>query len=445
MPDQRLLFLALSGVRVREPELLALGMTLPGFVERGKTIAQLPALGLLTLAALTPPHWDVAYRELDVWTPVDVEKIASAGFGVVAISALTARILDAYAIADRLRLHGIAVILGGLHVSALPQEAGMHADAVVVGEGERVWQQLLFDYETGVLRPVYQSNASFNFADAPLPRYDLLDPGSYNRLTLQTTRGCPLDCQFCGASRLISRYKQKPIELVRRDLEQILSLWPKPFIELADDNTFVNKTWSRELAKLLGEYPVRWFTETDISVADDPELLEVLSESGCAQLLVGLESVSPAALDGVDSRNWKHRRQDDYITAIDRIQSYGISVNGCLTLGFDSDDTSIFEQTRDFVINSRLSEVQITVLTPFPGTRLYRNLRDEDRFLPDRSWDSATLFDVMYRPARMSVTDLEQGFAWLMKELYNDEESARRRQLFKSVVRRRQVQDRGQQ
>jgi len=441
MPDHRLLFLALSGVRVREPELLALGMTLPGFVERGKTIAQLPALGLLTLAALTPPHWQVEYRELDGWTSTDVEEIAAAEFEVVAISALTARILDAYAIADQLRRHGITVILGGLHVSALPEEAVTHADAIVIGEGEEVWQQVLLDYDNDGLRPFYRSNGRFNFADAPLPRYDLLNPDSYNRLTIQTTRGCPLDCQFCGASRLISRYKQKPIELVQRGLEQILSLWLKPFIELADDNTFVNKAWSRELVKLLGKYPVRWFTETDISVADDPELLELLAESGCAQLLVGLESASPAALDGVDSRNWKRRRQDDYIASIARIQSYGISVNGCLALGFDSNDNSIFEITRDFVINSGLSEVQITVLTPFPGTELYRKLRDEKRLLADKTWDSATLFDVMFQPARMSVTELEQGFAWLMKELYNDKESARRQKLFKDVVRRGRVRN----
>ena len=207
MKTRRVLLLAMSGVRVKSDELRRLGMTLPGFIERGQVIASLPTLSLLTLAAHTPENWEVEYREIDELTDGAAAQIAAAGYDIVAISALTARILDAYEIADQLREAGVTVVLGGLHVTALPEEALAHADAIVVGEAELLWPELLSDFETGALRPRYSSMGSqrrFDLAQARVPRYNMLDVGRYNRLTLQTSRGCPLDCEFCGASRLIS-------------------------------------------------------------------------------------------------------------------------------------------------------------------------------------------------------------------------------------------------
>ena len=369
MKSRRVLLLAMSGVRVKNDELRQLGMTLPGFIERGQVIASLPSLSLLTLAAHTPENWEAEYREIDELTDDAAAQIASAGYDIVAVSAFTARILDAYEIADQLREAGVTVVLGGLHVSALPDEALAHADAVVVGEAELLWPELLSDFETAALRPRYSSMDSprrFDLAQAQVPRYDMLDVDRYNRLTLQTSRGCPLDCEFCGASRLISPYKIKPLAQVRLELEAILNIWPEPFIELADDNTFVSKKWARELARLFAEYRIRWFTETDLSVADDDELLELLALSGCAQVLIGLESVDPAALDCVDSRRWKQSQLADYTAKIRKIQSYGITVNGCFIFGFDQDDARVFERTREFVQASGLSEVQITILDSFP-------------------------------------------------------------------------------
>ena len=250
MKSYRVLLLAMSGVRVKNDELRELGMSLPGFIERGEVIASLPSLGLLTLASHTPAHWETEYREIDELSVDAVDQIVGGDYDLVAISSLTARILDAYRIADGLRKEGTTVIIGGLHASAMPHEAAQHADAVLQGEGELLWSELLADFEAGRLRGLYSSLGSrrrFSLADARTLRYDLLDIERYNRLTLQTTRGCPLDCSFCGASRLISPFKIKPIDLVRRDLEAILELWPHPFIELADDNTFVSKRWAREL------------------------------------------------------------------------------------------------------------------------------------------------------------------------------------------------------
>jgi radical SAM superfamily enzyme YgiQ (UPF0313 family) len=441
MPHFKLLFIAMSGVRVQNEALMEVGLTLPGFVERSQVIASLPSLSLLTLAAHTPEHWDIEYREIDTISIEEYYNLADEGFNIVAISSLTARILDAYQLADVLRLQGITVVIGGLHASVLPNEALCHADAVVQGEGERLWPILLDDFENGRLKPLYSSFdrnfPSYHFGQARIPRYDLLNIANYNRLTLQTTRGCPLDCEFCGASRLISPYKIKPLEQVRRELEAILSFWPKPFIELADDNTFANKKWARDLAELLGEYQIPWFTETDISVADDDELLTLLAQSNCAQLLIGLESTALDSLYGVDKRNWKHSQLLSYQEKISKIQSYGISVNGCFIIGFDADNLGVFERTRDFILSSELSEVQITLLTPFPGTALHKRLKEQNRFLQPIYWDKCTLFDVTFQPQQMSVAELENGFRDLMAEIYSSDNSNLRKRRFRECVRNR--------
>ncbi len=429
----------MSGVRIQDAELLSLGLTLPGFVERGKVIASLPSLGLLTLAGLTPPHWSVEYIDYDAEDEGDlVQRIVIAEPDVVAISSLSARIRDAYRIAGLLRSSGITVVFGGLHASVLPLEAQCHADAVIVGEGETVWRQVLQDVEAGSLQGVYRAPALREFApDAPVPRYELLDPSKYNRLTLQTTRGCPLDCSFCGASRLISRYKRKPHAAIRRELEAVTGIWPKPFVELADDNTFVHKKWSIETVRLLGEFGLKWFTETDVSVADDDELLDALAESGCAQLLIGMEATSADELGETDSSGWKRKRLSHYMAAIEKIQSRGISVNGCFVMGFDHAGPDVFERTARFVKESGLTEVQVTVLTPFPGTALFERLKGEGRLIDATNWGACTLFDVNFVPSSMSPSELREGFKWLIGELYSESESARRKSMFRSLVRER--------
>ncbi len=433
--ERKALFLAMSGVRIRNPELLALGMTLPGFVERGKVIASLPSLGLLTVAAHLPEDWEAEYEDVDA---LDIERYTNHPAPLVAISSLSARVDAAYRLADALRAAGKTVVIGGLHASVLPDEAERHADAVIVGEGENVFAIVIADYENRSLKKRYDARtAAPRYGQGPLPRYDLLDPNLYNRITLQTTRGCPLDCAFCAASRLISPYRKKPIPRVAEELEAILKVWPRPFIELADDNTFVDKRWSRELVDLLASYRLKWFTESDVSLAEDDALLERLARSGCAQVLIGLESIDLKALEETDTRRWKARRRDKYLKAIAKIQSHGISVNGCFALGFDADGPGVFEATRDFVIESGLAEVQITVLTPFPGTALTARLKSERRLHAERYWDRCTLFDVVYDPLGMSAGELEGGLRWLAAEIYRPDRTEDRKRAFRACVRAR--------
>lgn len=439
MKDRRLLLIAMSGVRIYDDELRGLGMTLPGFIERGEVIASLPSLGLLTIAGATPVGWEIVYREIDDMNLDRVHEWADEGWDLVGVSSLTARVNDAYRVIAVFREHGIATVIGGLHASVLPEEAARHADAVVVGEGEFIWGLVVKDVEEGRLGRIYDAKFSkCGLAETPMPRWDLLDIDRYNRFPLQTTRGCPLDCAFCGASRLISDYKRKPIDRVRQELEAILEIWPGAFIELADDNTFVNKKWGRELAGLFAEFPgVKWFTESDISLGDDADLLERLAVSGCAQVLIGLESVSKDALSETDSKGWKARRMTDYGSQVVAIQEAGISVNGCFAFGFDGDDLGVFDRTADWIEVSGLSEVQVTILTPFPGTALFERLRQARRLVAEEFWDQCTLFDVVFEPRGMSRDELRAGFRELVARIYSEESSANRKALRMSLYRKR--------
>lgn len=426
--------ISLSGVRVKSAELAELGVTLPDFIRRGKVIASLPSLGLLTVAALTPPEHEVSYHE--IIEPEAVKHLPD--FDLAGISALTARIDAAYDVAATLRQRGTKVVMGGLHVSALPDEALTHCDAVVTGGAEGAWPQVVHDAAAGRLQRRYDGARANVFAP-PLytrPRFDLLAGRDYNRVTVQTSRGCPRACEFCASSpRITSRFNQKPVSLVMEEIREARRYFDAPFFEFADDNTFLNKGWGRAFLTELRKENLRWFTETDASVTDDPALCDLLAESGCRQLLIGMESPRPHDLAGMDPRQWKRTRAADYRRIIDALQSRGVSVNGCFILGLDGQTPEVFPEIRDFVKSSGLAEVQITVLTPFPGTALYERLRREGRLLRERCWDACTLFDVSHRPSHMTVEELECGLQWLFRELYTTPETDARRRGFAHQAR----------
>jgi radical SAM superfamily enzyme YgiQ (UPF0313 family) len=428
-------FIAMSGVRVASDELRQLGLTLPGFAERLRQIDSMPTLGLLTLAGMTPDRFEVSYHEVR-----DVAELAELpACDLAAVSSLTAQVKDAYALAARYRAAGVKTVIGGLHATALPEEAERHFDAVVVGEGEPSWLRVLDHAERGRLQRRYvPGGKEFDLRDAPLPRFDLLDTERYNRITVQTTRGCPWRCEFCASSILLVRgYRTKPVERVLAELRAVREIWRHPFIELADDNTFVNKRHSKELMRALAEEGrFRWFTETDVSVADDDELLSLMREAGCAQVLIGLESPTAVPLEELElRRDWKRRRFDGYREAIARVQSHGIAVNGCFVLGLDGATSDDFAAVRGFVEESGLHEVQITVQTAFPGTPLYARLERDGRLLDATAWERCTLFDVNFRPTDMTVEELERGLVDLSKELYSAPAKERRARLFRAARR----------
>jgi radical SAM superfamily enzyme YgiQ (UPF0313 family) len=358
----------------------------------------------------------------------------------VAISSYSAQILDAYRVADTYRDRGVPVVMGGLHVSVLPEETRAHGAIAVVGEGEVTWPQVIEDFRCGKLQPEYRPPRGhwFDLADAPMPRFELLDIERYNRIPIQTSRGCPHRCDFCASSVLLTpKYRVKPVGKVIAEIRRVKELWPRPFIEFADDNSFVTRPHYKELLRALKHEGVRWFTETDIAVAEDPELLELMRESGCRQVLIGLESPVAAGLGGIElRRDWKLRKLPEYESAIRTIQSQGIAVNGCFVLGLDGHTEGVFDAVYDFVERTGLYEAQITVLTPYPGTALYHRLRQQHRLLEDGAWNRCTMFDVNYLPTGMSPERLQWGLVELGRRLYDPAFIAKRREAFFRRFRR---------
>ncbi len=438
----RIGFIAVSGLRLCKPEVLELGLSFPAVARRAREIEALPSLGLLTLAGMTPEHIDCEYLEV---RDVEIDNLPTR-FDAVAISSLSGTNKEAFRLCERFREIGVPTILGGLGPTLQPELSTQYADALVIGEGEPSWPQVIADLERGELKKIYNSKqgAPFNFANAPMPRFDLLSPGRYPRFTVQSQRGCPLSCEFCAASiRLAPQFKVKPVEKLVAEVRRLKELFDKPFFEFADDNTFVNRKHSKALMRALAKEDIRWFTETDLGVAGDDELLGLMRDAGCAQVLIGFESPTYGALDGVEQNsNWKANRVDQYIAAVEKIQRHGITVNGCLVFGLDGGGPEQFKNAMRFVRDAGLYDVQITYMTPFPGTPLWERLSEEGRLLSEEATERCTLFDINFQPDSMSVDELEEGFLKLAGALYHPRFVAERSKRFRGHLRNRVKEER---
>jgi radical SAM superfamily enzyme YgiQ (UPF0313 family) len=429
---------SLSGTRVRDAELAAVGRTLPGLRGRAEAISALPPLGLLTLAGMTPDDWTVSLHEVDGGVDAAAQAIASTRPTLAAMSALTASVEEAYRLAGLLRAEGIATALGGLHATACPAEAGAHVDAVVVGDGEPVWLELLHDAALRRLRKTYRAAAPFDLSHAPQPRLDLLGPATRPRYTVQTERGCPFACDFCGASRLLGPFREKPPERVREELAAIVARDAQSGIELADDNTFARRRDARELLSALQASGLPWFTEADWRIGEREELPRLLAESGCVQLLIGFESLVHRH-GGMGAKDASFSRMR---AAADRIQEAGIVVIGCFIVGSDGETERSIDELGNTLEHVELGDVQLALPTPFPGTELRRRFEREGRLLTDRGWSACTLFDVAFRPDAMTVESLERSFRELGERTYGTGESLRRSRFRRQIWRRSLERDR---
>lgn len=440
----------MHGFRVREAEMLGLGMKLPGLAARASALAGLPALGLLTLAGMAPPSWDASYHEMPgvesgdrfdaAGEPIGataeaVARILSEKPEIAAISALTASVEDAYRLSNVLRREGVRTVLGGLHATACPDEAALHMDAVVVGDGEASWLRVLADAERGELRGIYRpSAAGFAMANgAPTPRFDLLGTKARPRYTVQTQRGCPLACEFCGASRMLGQFREKPADAVKRELAEVVRIaGRKPFIELADDNTFAGRRDPRELFGVLADSGARYFTEVDWRIGERPDVLADLAVSGCVQVLVGFESLVGEAT-GMGA---KRAKLDRMLNACMAIQDAGVAVIGCFIVGMDGETTESMAELGAFLAEVPLADVQVTMLTAFPGTPLRARLAREGRLL-ETGWASCTLFDPTFVPDRMTVRELERGFRNVVAMGHAPEPAAKRDAIRRTVWAKR--------
>jgi radical SAM superfamily enzyme YgiQ (UPF0313 family) len=368
----------------------------------------LPPMALPLLAAVTPPGVEVRLIDEAV-EDVDLNLEAD----LVGLSVMTATAPRAYRLADHFRSRGIEVVMGGVHPSSLPEEALDHSDAVVIGEGEGHWPQVLKDFEQGHMKKIYRDSSPFDLGELPSPRWDLLPAHKYFvPRTVQVTRGCPMSCSFCSVSSFFGRsYRHRPLSQV---IEEIKA-HKKRLLIFADDNIAGNPEVAKELFAAMIPLKKKWVSQCSLSIADDPELLDLAARSGCIGLLIGFESISPAVLKTIGKRVNLHRQ---YQAAIRKIHARGIHIQGSFIFGFDEDTPESIPATVQFVKENRLTGVNYCRLTPFPGTKLYADLEKEGRII-DRDWSKYDRQNVVFKPRNFSPGYLQEKVFWAYRQTYN--------------------------
>ncbi|TWT75210.1 Ribosomal protein S12 methylthiotransferase RimO [Allorhodopirellula solitaria] len=432
----------MSGLRVGHSELLARGMSLPGLSRRASALSQLPPLGLLTIAATAPPDWQVSLVSDDGVGDESAiaAQIQSHQPDIVAFSCLTPAADRAARISELIRSQPscrdqVVTVVGGLHATAAPDWCQTRFDVVTCGDGESTLPRVLADFAADRLQHRYRADGSYALAQSPTPRWELLGPEAPPRYTLQTMRGCPWACSFCAASRLLGPARTKSDQQIERELAAIARIRPRPWLELADDNTFASDRDHGPMLDALRRYGARWFTESDWRIALRPDLLRQIAASGCRQILIGLES-SVFRYGGMGAKTADWQRMID---AVEAIQSAGIVVNACFIVGADGETPASIERLGDFLETAPMGEVQLTLQTPFPGTSLYDSLQANRRLLPG-DFSCYTLFDVVYRPDQMTADELQNAFHELISRVFRDDAQQRRDLIQKSIraIARRQ-------
>lgn len=387
-----------------------------------------PGSGLLTLAALTPSSYEIDFIDENI-DEIDFSK----HYDLVGITAMTQQAVRAYSIGDRFREKESKVVIGGIHASILPQEAKKHADSVVIGEAEYLWSDILHDVINKTMKPFYKAERPVDLKDSPTPRFDLLKPNTYSAISIQTSRGCPHDCEYCAASKIFgSAHRRKTLEQVVDEVTFVKNHFDNIKISFSDDNFFVKRTFSKTLLKQLIPFNIRWYTQSDISIGADPELLELMKKSGCMSVFIGLESLSPDGLKTLDKHGWKFRQLKNYSQYIHQIQHHGIEVIGAFMVGLDGDDIRVFEKIINFVTENNIFIATITIQTPLPGTRLRKRWEAEARVLPT-SWDNYTGYNVNHIPKKMTREDLEAGLVTLYKKIYREDVYLRKMKYFTEI------------
>ncbi|MWV45887.1 radical SAM protein [Paenibacillus sp. HJL G12] len=375
---------------------------------RHRRIIRFPQLTMPLLAAYTPDHWEVTH------TDEIVQKVRfDRPYDVVGITANTPAAPHAYELAAAYRKRGVKVVIGGPHATLMPEEVQLHADAVVVGEGELVWPQLLADVEAGCLKPVYRSCQLPDLKNMPAPRWDLIKGRVYGKGVTIATRGCPFGCEYCTIPQMYQRrMRYRPVA----DIVEHMKRMPGRALIFWDDNIGANKAYAKELFKAIAPYKRWWTSQATADVAFDDEFMELAAQSGCKALFLGLETISQQSLD---SANKAHNHVDRYREIIRRFHDYSIAVQAGTVFGFDHDDKSIFRTTVEFYREVGLDSATISVLIPFPNTPLFNRLDAEGRILT-RDWSKYNgKKDVVYQPALMSPEELLMGMEWAARQFYS--------------------------
>lgn len=361
-----------------------------------KTMRYAP-LTLTTLASLIPPEIPADVRLVDEGIgEIDPDAIEA---DLVGISAITGTAPRAYAIASRLRGRGIPVVLGGVHPTLMPDEAMRHADSVVVGYAEESWPELLRDFVAGRMRRRYDQSPSLRLANLPFPRRDLFDSGLVNVAhTLEATRGCIYQCEFCVVPAAWGRPLQKPVSDVIADIRQMRA----SRVLFLDLNLIADVAYAKELLTALVPLNVQWGGLVTTTIAWDDDLLDLAARSGCQGLLIGFESLNQESLvEAKKAFNMRH----SYHEVVRKIRDRRIALMACFVFGFDHDTLQTFDETVDFVMDARIDLPRYAIAVPFPGTALYRRLKREGRITTE-DWSLYDGQHVVFEPRQMTAAEL---------------------------------------
>jgi radical SAM superfamily enzyme YgiQ (UPF0313 family) len=364
-----------------------------------KTSFREAPLTLTTLAALVPDEIDAEIALADESVqPIPFDK----PFDLVGISCLTGTAERGYAIADRFRKKGVPVVLGGVHATLMPAEAAEHADALVVGFAEKTWPRLLRDYIRGDMKPAYRQNGTY-LSGLPHPRRDLQKPFGYMMpRTVFATRGCRGGCSFCTVPAVPFGWHTRPVAEVAAEIRSL----PGRRFAFNDVNLIDDRDYATDLFTALIPLKKIWGGLATTQIADDPELLRLMAASGCQYLLLGFESIRPAALRGIRKG---FNKAGEYRRVVETLHRHGIAVQGCFVFGLDADGPDVFEETAAAVNALGIDIPRYAVFTPYPGTKAHDQLSREGRLL-HRHWRHYDTQHVVFRPARMSPEALDAGF-----------------------------------
>jgi radical SAM superfamily enzyme YgiQ (UPF0313 family) len=367
-------------------------------------------LTLTTLAALIPKELNASVRLIDESIETIPDNLDADIVGMTVISGTASR---SYELAKRFREQGILVVLGGPHVTLLPDEAKQYADVIFTGYAEQTWPQFLHDFKNKELKDIYTQNDDFSLEDMPFPKRELFDKKYFlTQAVFEATRSCVHKCEFCVAPTAWgSKQYQKPIDWVIEDIKRV----GEKKIIFVDLNLVSDREYAKELFTRLITLNVHWYGLSTVLIANDDEMMELMARSGCKGLLLGLESISNNTLKEAK----KHFNGTvDYKLLIQKLHSLGISVQGCFVFGLDNDTIDTFDETVEFVLETGIDLPRFAIATPFPSTPLYHRLNAENRILT-KNWELYDGQHVVFEPKQMSVEELLFGHERAWKKVYS--------------------------
>ena len=378
----------------------------------------IPPLSLAYIAAMTPPDWEVKIAD------ENFNQVSYEDADLVGITAYTSSIRRAYEIAKTYRDRGAKVVIGGIHASMLPDEVLQHADAVVVGEGEGIWEQIIKDFENNRLSGKYIGPRIDLSQDQIKPRRDLLDT-RYVFHSIQTSRGCPFNCNFCSVSRYLGKeFRQRSVGDILDELQTI----PGELLFYLDDNLIGYSQESKKRAADIFQGMIdlglnkKWWMQTSIDAAADEHVLKMASKAGCMLALIGFETISHATLKDMKKGINLKIGVDNYKRVIDAFHRHGIGVVGAFILGNDHESPNYYEEMARFLVRTGIDAVQLAILTPLPGTELMAQMEKEGRLLYDSfpdDWDKYRLSHVVHEPEGLDPDTIYIGNNYIKNHLYS--------------------------